>query len=67
MAKKNLTNERLKKLFKSNFDLANYAIDIGRNYVLSGHYSTLDFLLLEIRRRAEGVDDLQQKMKLGIR
>ena len=67
MAKKTLTNEKLKRLFNSNFALANYAIFIGRDYVLSGHYQNLDNLLLEIRRRAESVEDAERKEEFGIK
>lgn len=66
MAKKLLTNEKLKKLFKSNFALTNYAINVGRDYVLSGHFQNLDNLTLEIRRRAESVTDNEKKEELGI-
>lgn len=67
MAKKNLTNEKVKKLFKGNFLLASYAIHIGRDYLLSGHFSNLDALLVEIRKRAESVSDEQEKDQLGIK
>jgi hypothetical protein len=53
MAKKFLTNERLKVKFKSNFALANFAIKTGRECVLSGKFSTLDELINDIRRKAE--------------
>lgn len=67
MAKKMLTNEKLKNLFKSNFSLAGYAIEIGRNYVLSGYFNNLDNLILEIRRRAESINDPEKKQKLGLK
>ena len=67
MAKKTLTNERLKKLFISNFALVNYAIEVGRNYVLAGHFDNLDDLIIEIRRRAESVEIDEDKKKFGIK
>lgn len=48
--KENLTNEGLKGLFKSNFELANYAIRLGRYYVKSSHEVVIDDLLDEVRR-----------------
>ncbi|HSW72969.1 MAG TPA: hypothetical protein VLG44_06160 [Chlamydiales bacterium] len=53
MAKKNLTNERLKIRFKSNFDLTNIAIKQGRETILAGKYTTLDDFLNDIRKKAE--------------
>lgn len=43
-----LTNEKLKALFKSNFDLANYAIRLARYKILSGHEVNVDDLLGEV-------------------
>lgn len=53
MAKKNLTNERLKVQFKSNFDLTNIAIKKGRETILAGKYTTLDDFLTDLRKKAE--------------
>lgn len=66
MAKKFLTNERIKRNFKSNFALANYAIMIGREVVMGGKFLSLDELLADIRRRAETTDNLQEKEQYGI-
>ncbi|MBI2743768.1 MAG: hypothetical protein HYX48_07625 [Chlamydiales bacterium] len=44
-----LTNEKLKGLFKSNFELARHAIQIARYYVKSGRELYIDDLLEEIR------------------
>lgn len=54
MAPRNrLTNEQLKGLFKSNFNLANYAIKLARYYVLAGHEITLDAILLEVQKHPD--------------
>lgn len=53
MAKKNLTNERLKVCFKSNFALTNIAIKQGRETILAGKYTTLDDFLNDLRKKAE--------------
>lgn len=53
MAKKNLTNERLKIQFKSNFDLTNIAIQKSRETILAGKFSTLDEFLNDLRKKAE--------------
>lgn len=47
-----LTTERIRKLFKNNFDLCNFSINIARNMILSGTQSTLDELLDAIIDRA---------------
>jgi hypothetical protein len=66
MAKKFLTNEKIKNKFRSNFALANYAIKVGRENVLGGRFTTLDDLLVEIKRSAELVDSQQEKDENGI-
>ena len=48
-----LTNERLKGLFKNNFELVNYAIRLGRYYLKSGHEITIDNLLEEVRKNPQ--------------
>lgn len=48
----NLTNERLRKKFKNNFDLCNFSINIARNLILSGEQRTLGQLLYEVNERA---------------
>lgn len=45
-----LTNEKLKGLFKNNFELANFAIGLARYSIKSGHEVSVDELLDEIRR-----------------
>lgn len=43
-----LTNENLRGLFKSNFELAKYAIRLGKYYVKAGREVTLDGILEEV-------------------
>lgn len=45
-----LTNQTLRGLFKSNFELANQAIRLARFYIKSGHEVSMGKLLNEIRR-----------------
>lgn len=48
-----LTTESLRKKFKNNFDLCNFAILIGRNMILGGTQSTLSQILDEVDRKAD--------------
>ena len=48
-----LTTEKIRKKFKNNFDLCNFAINIGRNMIMSGTQSTLDEILEEVSDRAD--------------
>jgi hypothetical protein len=48
-----LTSEELKKLFKSNFELARYAIQWGRYEIKAGREPSLDRVLEEIRRHPD--------------
>jgi len=50
MSKEQLTNEALKKQFKNNFELANYAIGVARYFIKSGHEVDIDTLLRDIAR-----------------
>ena len=43
-----LTNERLKGLFINNFDLANYAIELARNYIKNEDPHSLNQLIDEL-------------------
>lgn len=52
--KDRLTNEALKSLYKSNFDLTNYAIKLGEYLIKSGKEVNVDELLEEIRRHPHG-------------
>ncbi len=45
-----LTHEKLRGIFKNNFELANYAIRLGTYLMKSGHEVTLDGLLDEVRK-----------------
>jgi len=53
MIYKPLTTEQIRKKFKNNFDLCNFSINIARNMILSGNYTTLDEILLVIEKRAD--------------
>ncbi|MBS0619957.1 MAG: hypothetical protein JSS61_00660 [Verrucomicrobia bacterium] len=57
-----LTNESLRGLFKSNFELANQAIRLARFYIKSGHEVNMDKLLGEIKRNPseQYIKDLQK-------
>jgi hypothetical protein len=48
-----LTTERLRKKFKNNFNLCNFAINIGRNIVMSGVQSNLAEILVVVETRAD--------------
>ncbi len=47
-----LTTEKIRKKFKNNFDLCNFAINIARNMLQGGTNATLDQLLHVIEERA---------------
>ena len=47
-----MTTETLRKKFKNNFDLCNFAINIGRNEVMSNSGLTLDEIIDEVDERA---------------
>jgi hypothetical protein len=54
-----VTTERLRKKFKNNFNLCNFAINIGRSMVLSGTQYTLGEILRAVEKRAdEGTAEL---------
>jgi len=48
-----LTTETLRKKFKNNFNLCNFAINIGRNMILSGTQSTLAQVLRAVEDRID--------------
>lgn len=52
-----LTNEKLKGLFRNNFDLANFAISIAKQDIEAGREITLDSLLEEVIRSPKPQDD----------
>ncbi len=45
-----LTNEALKKHFHDNFELAQFAINVARYLINSGHEVDVPYLLKEIQR-----------------
>ena len=47
---KEYTNEKLKCLFKNNFELANFAIDIAKKHIETGHYKTLTEIINELKK-----------------
>lgn len=57
-----LTNEHLKKLFKSNFEMTRYAIRMGRYFIKSGKEMLLDDVLEEIQDHPDEayLDELQE-------
>ncbi len=48
-----LTNEEIRKNFKNNFDLANHAIKIARNLVLTGKPFTLKAIMEELKKQTD--------------
>jgi len=58
MYPESLTTERLRKKFKNNFNLCNFAINIGRNIIMGGTQSTLGELLEAVENRAD--EDLKK-------
>lgn len=50
MRKTQLTSQRLRSLFKSNFDLAAYAISMARHGIRAGKEMTIDELLDDVQR-----------------
>lgn len=57
-----LTNEYLRGLFKSNFELANHIIELARFYIRSGREVNLTKLLDEIKSNPQKdyIDELRQ-------
>lgn len=57
-----LTNQSLRRLFKSNFELANQAIQLARFYIHSGHEVSMGKLLNELKRNPseQYLKDLQR-------
>jgi len=48
-----LTTEVIRKKFKNNFDLCNFAISVARGIILGGQPATLEELLIIIDSRAD--------------
>jgi hypothetical protein len=53
MVPDSLTTERLRKKFKNNFNLCNFAINIGRNIIMGGTQSSLGEILNVVETRSE--------------
>jgi len=53
MYQDSLTTERLRKKFKNNFNLCNFAINIGRNIIMGGTQSSLNGILGTVEERAD--------------
>ena len=51
-----MTTETLRKKFKNNFDLCNFAINIGRNTILGGSQATLREIIEDVDDRASELD-----------
>ncbi len=47
-----VTTEKIRKKFKNNFDLCNFAINIGRNEILSNSQATLKNIIDLVDKRA---------------
>lgn len=52
MSNMSVTTERLRKKFKNNFDLCNFAILIGRNEIMGNPQATLKTILDSVDRRS---------------
>jgi hypothetical protein len=48
-----LTTEVIRKKFKNNFDLCNFAINVARGVIMGGQAATLEELLAIISHRAD--------------
>jgi hypothetical protein len=48
-----LTTEVIRKKFKNNFDLCNFAINVARGVIMGGQAATLEELLAIIGHRAD--------------
>jgi hypothetical protein len=57
MTQDQLTNEALKKRFKSNFELAAHAIRVARYFIRSGHEVNVDTLLKDMQKHPEQYED----------
>ena len=52
----NLTNEKIKKKFSNNFDLANFAISLARQNIQRGEEKGLAELMKEVFEKADDRD-----------
>jgi len=62
-----LTNEFLRKHFQGNFALANFAIKIGQEEVMAGHFQNLDDLIRVIEDRVKNITDPELKKELNLK
>lgn len=62
MPSDSVTTERLRKKFKNNFDLCNFAINIGRNEIMSNSQSTLKNIIDAVDRRASEGSVMQKNI-----
>lgn len=67
MATEALTNEDLKGICKSNFELAHYAIALGRYLIQSGREVSLKEILKEMKRHPDPdyVEELKEIDRLA--
>ena len=57
-----VTTESLRKKFKNNFDLCNFAIHVGRNEIMKNPQTTLSDILIAVDEGAsEAQSSLYQK------
>ncbi len=57
-----LTTEQLRKKFKNNFTLCNFAIQIGRNMIASGNQISLAEVLQAVNEKSEeDIKEIEQK------
>ncbi len=62
---KDLTTENLRKMFKNNFELAHFAIQMGRFCIRGGH-SSLTEILDEVRKHPSEAELLElEKLEEG--
>jgi len=54
-----LTKEKFRGLYKSNFDLANYAIRLAKYQIKAGREVSVDELLEEIRKNPNRLKELE--------
>ena len=47
-----LTTEKLKKKFKNNFDLCNFAIRLGREEIMNNTQASLKYVIDQVDKRA---------------
>ena len=62
-----LTNESLRGIFKNNFELAHFAIQLGRHYIQAGHEISLTGILSEVKKHPteQHLKDLEELEKDG--